>query len=232
MPGLDKLRFLRKEYLDEFVCGICRGVVVKPRETLCCQQLYCRKCLNEWMKKREICPYDRKMLTTDDLRTPSRITMNLLNALKVKCEYHDRGCDFVGRCDTIDKHQTYCEKNPKFFCEACGAPNGEDHDCIKGFMSRVVVLSEQNMSLKSEVLRLKTRLSEIKDLEIQKAKKKSSSKFNVFVGSINDLVECIADFSAISLGVAYELIPGKSTMIIKSCGHLQNLMSKMFLILD
>ena len=51
---------------ENFVCGICEGVVVKP---MCCREghSYCEGCINRWLTEKSECPVDRSRLTKENL---------------------------------------------------------------------------------------------------------------------------------------------------------------------
>ena len=162
MSGLDKTRVVGppQDYLDEFTCGICREVLIDPKETKCCQQMYCNQCISEWLSNNQSCPNDRKRMSNKDLKSPSRIVKNLLNGLKVKCEYHYRGCDFIGKYDNIGRHVMFCVKNPDRICEICGTsnPSISGHDCVSGLLIRNGQLSDQIKALTFELEKLKGKL--------------------------------------------------------------------------
>ena len=90
MPGFDRKRIvgLADKDLDEFICGICQDVFVDPKETQCYRQIYCKECISQWLTNNTTCPFDRKLLDTESLRSPSRVVTNLLNNMEVKCDYH------------------------------------------------------------------------------------------------------------------------------------------------
>ena len=149
---MDKRRIVDapQNELDEFTCGICHDIVFEPKETQCCQQLYCGLCITEWLSQSKCCPNDREELDAKGLKTPSRIILNLLNGMKVKCEFHNRGCDHITRYDNIDKHITLCNKNPQRICETCGTKMTPDtpHNCIDGLMNQIAIMTDHMTQLK------------------------------------------------------------------------------------
>lgn len=48
--GYDKERFPNMTG-DMFDCPICTNVVILPKECMGCGDLYCGKCIDDWMKK-------------------------------------------------------------------------------------------------------------------------------------------------------------------------------------
>ena len=114
MSGIDQDRFVEisKNVLDEFMCGICQMVVFQPRVTQCCHQLYCNACITEWLTSNNTCPHDRRDLNLGNLTTPSRIVLNLLNRMKVKCEFSGNGCKVITSFELMVKHGQECGHNP------------------------------------------------------------------------------------------------------------------------
>ena len=51
---------------DNFICGICEGVLVKP---MCCREghSYCEGCITRWLAEKQECPVDRSRLTRKTL---------------------------------------------------------------------------------------------------------------------------------------------------------------------
>lgn len=154
MPGFERARVvsLCDKDLDEFTCGICQDIFVDPKETQCCRQIYCKECITEWLKDNTTCPFDRKLLNAESLRSPSRVVTNLLNNMKVKCDYHLKGCKVISAMDQLSQHLKSCDKNPNRLCESCGLSiGGAKHDCIAN-------LKIQNQQLK-DLLEASTRVS-------------------------------------------------------------------------
>ena len=85
MPGIDRQRVVGKdeEELDEFICSICRDIFDEPVVTQCCRQSFCTVCIHQWLVDNNTCPYDRKQLNANQLFPASRMTINLLDKLKV-----------------------------------------------------------------------------------------------------------------------------------------------------
>ena len=140
------------EELDEFTCGICQDLFMDPMETQCCRQIYCKQCITQWLNERNSCPFDRKSLDMRDMKSPSRVVTNLLNKMKVKCEYHCNGCDVISIMDQLSNHSKACVKNPNMFCQKCGLSGGsaEDHNCIANLLMKISEISDENKILKAQ----------------------------------------------------------------------------------
>ena len=134
MPGYDKSRFvgILDEDLDEFSCGICCDIFNEPVFSPCCRQTYCKDCINHWLIEHNTCPNDRKSLTPKDLSSPPRVLINLLNKLKIKCDFHVNGCETVTSLTDLAQHKERCDFNPFRKCINCGLNGGlEGHDCVQ-----------------------------------------------------------------------------------------------------
>ncbi len=110
MSGFDKSRFidLSQSDCDEFVCGICLGILNNPVETKCCRKTYCKKCITTWINTNQLCPNDRRYLSSDDLMKPSLIITNLLSKLKIKCNNSENGCQQIVSYGSLSEHSKYC----------------------------------------------------------------------------------------------------------------------------
>ncbi|XP_054160847.1 uncharacterized protein LOC128958912 [Oppia nitens] len=77
----DRLTLAAKQLADDLLCGICLAIAGDPVVTPCCRQLYCRRCLNQWLRtgcRRDTCPLDNKKLTVLQLMVPPLLITNLL----------------------------------------------------------------------------------------------------------------------------------------------------------
>ncbi len=63
---LDADEFVQTPVQPCFMCGICEGVLVKPR---CCKEghNYCEGCITQWLAQNPKCPIDRSSLTVQTL---------------------------------------------------------------------------------------------------------------------------------------------------------------------
>ena len=155
MSVLERKRIIGKsdKELDEFTCGICHEILVEPMVTKCCQQTYCRQCIEEWLQRQNTCPNDRKSLIKQDLCPAPRLVVNLLNEMSVKCDYHLDGCQEVVPYSQLSTHLKSCEFN---LCKTCGyRGRDEEHKCVD-------ILLAKNNSLMDELKKLKIQIDELK----------------------------------------------------------------------
>ena len=146
MPGIEKSRVVGKEEdeLDEFICGICQHIFDEPVVTQCCRQSYCKVCINQWLENHNTCPNDRENLTVGQLLPASRMVINLLSKLKIKCENYGTDCQTVLTIEEMVNHMKTCNT-----CDSCKT-------------SKKLLSDKQNeiQSLKSENGKLKKALGQ------------------------------------------------------------------------
>lgn len=99
-------RFVKEDQImDMFICKICHGVSREPYETLCCNNTFCKSCIDKssakWKKR---CPICRSLL---EIAVAVQIHRSI-KCLDVYCEYEKDGCKWVGQVETIEKHLEEC----------------------------------------------------------------------------------------------------------------------------
>ena len=55
--GYDVARFVG-EISEELICSICSEILENPLTTDC-EHLFCRECINDWLRDNHTCPIDR-----------------------------------------------------------------------------------------------------------------------------------------------------------------------------
>jgi len=158
MAGMDRNRFVESDQdLDEFTCGICRDIFVNPVVTPCCRQIFCSDCITKWLNQYNTCPNDWKRLTSDGIIPSPRIVSNMLNKLKVKCNFEPKGCPIVIPLSLLTIHIKYCIFNT---CATCGMTAKEDspHNCVQNLMiknngmeNEIIRIRKENLELKKSV---------------------------------------------------------------------------------
>ena len=93
---------------EDIICIICKQVVDGP---VCCSDdhLFCRECIEEWLKVSPTCPVDRQPMTSSDLKSVQRPLMSILMSLRIKCINYKDGCDFVSSLEHQAAHADICE---------------------------------------------------------------------------------------------------------------------------
>ena len=139
----------REEELNQFICGICLYVIIDPMQTKCCRQIYCRHCIQDWIRVNDSCPNDGKLLSEDGVWQVPRLMLNLLNNIEVKCSYCEEGCNQVVRVETLAQHLRVCDFRPNLRCNSChlARPNALEHDCLQSLIRENIKLSALNQKM-------------------------------------------------------------------------------------
>ncbi len=86
---------------QEMTCSICIKVLHQPHLVNCCEQHFCKVCLEEWLKNSQSCPHCRATSFTYMLmKQKSR----KIGELKVYCPNRNHGCKAVLKYIDCDSH--------------------------------------------------------------------------------------------------------------------------------
>ena len=105
-----------------FLCLICFNVLKDP--VLCPrnQHCFCRGCITKHLENSQRCPTCADELTEETLTEPSRMVKDYLNESKIRCVYHDRGCEEIVQLQHLDQHEDSCGFTPAVCTNpGCGA---------------------------------------------------------------------------------------------------------------
>lgn len=83
--GYELTRFIG-EIDEEFLCNICTMVIEEAMQSPC-DHLFCKECIETWLKTDRSCPVDRGPLDVDNLRSAARFFRNLLEKFLIKCNF-------------------------------------------------------------------------------------------------------------------------------------------------
>ena len=91
-----------------FVCLICFNVLKDP--VLCPrnQHCFCRGCITKHLENSRRCPTCADELTEETLAEPPRMVKDYLDESKIRCVYHDRGCQEIVQLQHLDQHEDSC----------------------------------------------------------------------------------------------------------------------------
>ena len=121
IQGYDEERFVTTINRN-FLCLICFNVLKDP--VLCPrnQHCFCRGCITKHLENSRKCPTCADELTEATLTEPSRMVKNYLNESKIRCVYHDRGCEEIVQLQHLDQHEDSCGFTPAVCTNpGCGA---------------------------------------------------------------------------------------------------------------
>jgi hypothetical protein len=106
--GYEDSRF-EKAVDAHFHCSICYNVLKEPMMCRNNEHIFCRDCITEHLTvNSHACPECNEDLTVETLRKAPRVLTNYLSALKVKCDYSNRGCQEYIRLEELDSHVENC----------------------------------------------------------------------------------------------------------------------------
>ena len=111
IQGYDEERFVTTINRN-FLCLICFNVLKDP--VLCPrnQHCFCRGCITKHLENSRKCPTCADELTEETLTKPSRMVKDYLNESKIRCVYHDRGCEEIVQLQHLDQHEDLCGYTP------------------------------------------------------------------------------------------------------------------------
>ena len=121
IQGYDEERFVTTINRN-FLCLICFNVLKDP--VLCPrnQHCFCRDCISKHLENSRRCPTCADELTEETLTEPSRMVKDYLNESKIRCVYHDRGCQEIVQLQHLDQHEDSCGFTPAVCTNpGCGA---------------------------------------------------------------------------------------------------------------
>ena len=121
IQGYDEERFVTTINRN-FLCLICFNVLRDP--VLCPrnQHCFCRSCITKHLENSRKCPTCADELTEETLTEPSRMVKDYLNESKIRCVYHDRGCEEIVQLQHLDHHEDLCGFTPAVCTNpGCGA---------------------------------------------------------------------------------------------------------------
>ena len=121
IQGYDEERFVTTINRN-FLCLICFNVLKDP--VLCPrnQHCFCRGCITKHLETSQRCPTCADELTEDTLTEPHRMVKDYLNESKIRCVYHDRGCEEIVQLQHLDQHEDSCGFAPAVCTNpGCGA---------------------------------------------------------------------------------------------------------------
>ena len=99
--------------LEDYICLICRGVVINPKMCGKCEQSFCDFCITKFlnMNQYENCPHCyNEPFETINLQ---RAIKNTLNSMRFKCQYE---CgEEVFNYDKLKNHLNSCENFEKSY---------------------------------------------------------------------------------------------------------------------
>ena len=107
VTGYDDERF-EQVISQSFHCIICTNVFKDPIMCRHNEHLFCRACITKHLMNSQTCPTCMEPLTVDTLTQAPRGVRNILDELKIRCEFFDRGCAKFVELGDLERHVTDC----------------------------------------------------------------------------------------------------------------------------
>ena len=91
--------------VDNFRCSLCLNVLRKPVQCKKNEHHFCRSCITRHLQQHQNCPTCKEPLSLDQLRPASQLLSSLLSQLKIRCDFHLRGCEKIMKVEELETHQ-------------------------------------------------------------------------------------------------------------------------------
>ena len=107
---------------ENLKCSICLNVLNNPKSCRNNQHYFCFGCIGQHLENSHTCPECMEELTPATLVEPPRVLLNMILALRIKCNHSARGCPEYVQLDRLQNHVDQCGFGP-MTCgnEGCGA---------------------------------------------------------------------------------------------------------------
>ena len=97
---------LYNAFKESVSCPLCLSILINPVMCMKCQNVFCKKCINDWSKKDNKCPNR----CTDPNYQKCIGKNDILSKLKFKCQ----ACGNIIKYDDAKKHLSSCYPDKKF----------------------------------------------------------------------------------------------------------------------
>mmetsp|Transcript_10663 Transcript_10663/g.26926 ORF Transcript_10663/g.26926 Transcript_10663/m.26926 type:complete len:511 (-) Transcript_10663:418-1950(-) len=97
----------------ELQCPICMSIPLEPRIVKCCSHVFCKGCIHEHLSRHANCPMCRRDCTSSQvllLENESALLNRIWAGVVVKCEHHEKGCEWTGSISKYRAHEVSCPK--------------------------------------------------------------------------------------------------------------------------
>lgn len=97
-----------EEVKQDFYCVICHNLM-RDAMQLECDHGMCKTCLERWERNRKesgydfVCPTCQKQIDKNTV-TPARMINKIILSVQVKCEYLNKGCEWIGDLSNMEDH--------------------------------------------------------------------------------------------------------------------------------
>ncbi|XP_054153109.1 uncharacterized protein LOC128951851 [Oppia nitens] len=133
--GLDINRAIHTTIDDQFLCGICCGIIVSPKGIVNCGHVFCEQCITDWIATKHNCPHDRDItIELDCLDDVCDDYYESYEQIMIRCQNWLIGCDHIFSIVEDSDHQNGCHFNETYYRKCkCGIyvdKKDESHNCV------------------------------------------------------------------------------------------------------
>ncbi len=113
---LDLKFFKDQTEASNYICPLCK-ILPNPStgvDTICCGQIYCKKCIKQWMKDNTKCPscnekfHEKGDKNLRQIKDKNTILYKIIGKLILKCP--NEGCNWEGLWENLENHFNECDK--------------------------------------------------------------------------------------------------------------------------
>ena len=90
--------------IEDYICCICQ-LIPYPETALeeeNCGHLFCKTCINRWIKKSNTCPFCKAVISTREIKDKNKIVYRHLINLVITCQ--EENCEWKGVCKDYFEH--------------------------------------------------------------------------------------------------------------------------------
>ena len=110
----DKIINLFTQFIQ---CKICMNILNDPIDCICCNQTFCRSCIQNYIKTNNKCPYQdffsknnqKKKSILENLKPSSINFSRFIQSLKFCCKNKKNGCNEALSIEEISEHDKVCK---------------------------------------------------------------------------------------------------------------------------
>jgi hypothetical protein len=110
----DKIINLFTQFIQ---CKICMNILNDPIDCICCNQTFCRSCIQNYIKTNNKCPYQdffsknnqKKKSILENLKPSSINFSKFIQSLKFYCKNKKNGCNEALSIEEISEHDKVCK---------------------------------------------------------------------------------------------------------------------------
>lgn len=111
-------------FKETIICPICKNILINPVICMQCQNVYCKKCTEDWAKKDNKCPNR----CVNPKYQPSLGKNDILNKLKFKCKKCNKSVFYENMKKHIDSN---CEKHVEIETPMSANKNTDNQNQVK-----------------------------------------------------------------------------------------------------